>query len=266
MSNCYTSTRWMKYGAMAAGAAAMAACCLWGNEPELAVRVMYGLLILAVISLLGLGAAQYASMKRMNRTLAVLHQSLEPEAFLKEFTPVAARCKKGTIQEIMAWVYVSSGQLAAGRNKEAMDTLKALKPDQLKNRRFAASGLVLNQMFQCLHGEKDVEGEEQVLQKIRDLAVQMTDRQPALAVHLKNNARLFEEYVNLDAGRQVDCEYLEEEIRLSASALHKNQVRMILAEAYGRAGLADQEQRHLRAVEAEGGRLDLVRQARARLA
>ena len=266
MSSCYTSTRWMKYGGMAAGAAAMTAYCILGNEPGPVVRIMYGILMLALISLLGLGAAQYYSIYRMNQALALLNRDLKPEEFLAAFTPVAARWKKGTIQEIMAWVYVSSGQLAAGRSSQAMDTLKALKPEELKNRRYAAHGLVFNQMFQCLHQEKDAEGEEQILMKIRDLSVQMEGRQPALAAHLKNNARLFEEYVNLDAGREVDCLYLEEEIRLSANALHRNQVHMVLADAYGRAGNAEQEQSHLRAAAEEGSQTDLARQARARLA
>ena len=266
MSSCYTSTRWLKYGAMAAGAVAMAVYCIWGNEPALVVRIMYGLLILAMSSLLGLGAAQYVSIYRMNRTLAVLHQELRPEEFLAAFTPVAKRCKKGTVQEIMAWVYVSSGQLAAGRAGEALDTLKALRPERLKNRSQAASGLVLNQMFQCLHWEKDVEGEERVLAQIKELAAQMAGRQPALASHLKNNARLYEEYLNLDAGRDVDCSYLEEEIRLSSNALHRNQVRLILAEAYERKGLAEQAQLHLRAAAEEGGQLELGQRASLRLA
>lgn len=68
MSNCYQLTRWIKYGGMAVGAAAGALFCL-GGTGHLVVRILYGVLIFAVVGVISFAVAQYGSLNRMNRDL-----------------------------------------------------------------------------------------------------------------------------------------------------------------------------------------------------
>ena len=257
MSNCYQLTRWIKYGGMAVGAAAGALFCL-GGTGHLVVRILYGVLIFAVVGVISFAVAQYGSLNRMNR-------DLDPEAFLREFEPAARRCRRDTIQGIMAWVYVSSGYSALGEWETALKLLDSLKPELLKNRGQAALGLVLNQKFQCQYARSDLEGAKETLEQLRELAVQMQGRQPAVAKNLSYNARLFGEYLSFAGGGPVDTEYLEEEIRLSASPLHQQQVCMVLADVYHSRGQFGDERRLLTEVCAHGGRLKLRETARQRL-
>ena len=138
MSNCYQFTRWIKYGGIAAGAAAGALFCLMGGTGHLVVRILYGVMIFAVVGVISFTVAQYGSLNRMNRDLALLNRDLDPEAFLREFEPAARRCRRDTIQGIMAWVYVSSAYGARGEWQTAMKLLDSLKPELLKNRGQAA--------------------------------------------------------------------------------------------------------------------------------
>ena len=264
MSNCYQLTRWIKYGGMAVGAAAGALFCL-GGTGHLVVRILYGVLIFAVVGVISFAVAQYGSLNRMNRELALLNRDLDPEAFLREFEPAARRCRRDTIQGIMARVYVSSGYSALGEWGTALKLLDSLKPELLKNRGQAALGLVLNQKFQCQYARSDLEGAKETLEQLRELAVQMQGRQPAVAKNLSYNARLFGEYLSFAGGGPVDTEYLEEEIRLSASPLHQQQVCMVLADVYHSRGQFGDERRLLTEVCAHGGRLKLRETARPRL-
>ena len=132
MSNCYQFTRWIKYGGIAAGAAAGALFCLMGGTGHLVVRILYGVMIFAVVGVISFTVAQYGSLNRMNRDLALLNRDLDPEAFLREFEPAARRCRRDTIQGIMAWVYVSSAYGARGEWQTAMKLLDSLKPELLK--------------------------------------------------------------------------------------------------------------------------------------
>lgn len=265
MSNCYQFTRWIKYGGIAAGAAAGAIFCLMGGTGHLVVRILYGVMIFAVVGVISFTVAQYGSLNRMNRDLALLNRDLDPEAFLREFEPAARRCRRDTIQGIMAWVYVSSAYGARGEWQTAMKLLDSLKPELLKNRGQAARGLVLNQKFQCQYALSDLEGANETLEQLRGLAVQMQRRQPAVAKNLSYNARLFGEYLNFAGGDPVDTEYLEEEIRLSASPLHRQQVCMVLADVYRSRRQFGDERRLLTEVCAHGGRLKLRETARQRL-
>lgn len=265
MSNCYQFTRWIKYGGIAAGAAAGALFCLMGGTGHLVVRILYGVMIFAVVGVISFTAAQYGSLNRMNRDLALLNRDLDPEAFLREFEPAARRCRRDTIQGIMAWVYVSSAYGARGEWQTAMKLLDSLKPELLKNRGQAARGLVLNQKFQCQYALSDLEGANETLEQLRGLAVQMQRRQPAVAKNLSYNARLFGEYLNFAGGDPVDTEYLEEEIRLSASPLHRQQVCMVLADVYRSRRQFGDERRLLTEVCAHGGGLKLKETARQRL-
>lgn len=265
MSNCYQFTRWIKYGGIAAGAAAGALFCLMGGTGHLVVRILYGVMIFAVVGVISFTVAQYGSLNRMNRDLALLNRDLDPEAFLREFEPAARRCRRDTIQGIMAWVYVSSAYGARGEWQTAMKLLDSLKPELLKNRGQAARGLVLNQKFQCQYALSDLEGANETLEQLRGLAVQMQRRQPAVAKNLSYNARLFGEYLNFAGGDPVDTEYLEEEIRLSASPLHRQQVCMVLADVYRSCRQFGDERRLLTEVCAHGGRLKLRETARQRL-
>lgn len=265
MSNCYQFTRWIKYGGIAAGAAAGAFFCLMGGTGHLVVRILYGVMIFAVVGVISFTVAQYGSLNRMNRDLALLNRDLDPEAFLREFEPAARRCRRDTIQGIMAWVYVSSAYGARGEWQTAMKLLDSLKPELLKNRGQAARGLVLNQKFQCQYALSDLEGANETLEQLRGLAVQMQRRQPAVAKNLSYNARLFGEYLNFAGGDPVDTEYLEEEIRLSASPLHRQQVCMVLADVYRSRRQFGDERRLLTEVCAHGGRLKLRETARQRL-
>lgn len=265
MSNCYQFTRWIKYGGIAAGAAAGALFCLMGGTGHLVVRILYGVMIFAVVGVISFTVAQYGSLNRMNRDLALLNRDLDPEAFLREFEPAARRCRRDTIQGIMAWVYVSSAYGARGEWQMAMKLLDSLKPELLKNRGQAARGLVLNQKFQCQYALSDLEGANETLEQLRGLAVQMQRRQPAVAKNLSYNARLFGEYLNFAGGDPVDTEYLEEEIRLSASPLHRQQVCMVLADVYRSRRQFGDERRLLTEVCAHGGGLKLRETARQRL-
>lgn len=265
MSNCYQFTRWIKYGGIAAGAAAGALFCLMGGTGHLVVRILYGVMIFAVVGVISFTVAQYGSLNRMNRDLALLNRDLDPEAFLREFEPAARRCRRDTIQGIMAWVYVSSAYGARGEWQTAMKLLDSLKPELLKNRGQAARSLVLNQKFQCQYALSDLEGANETLEQLRGLAVQMQRRQPAVAKNLSYNARLFGEYLNFAGGDPVDTEYLEEEIRLSASPLHRQQVCMVLADVYRSRRQFGDERRLLTEVCAHGGRLKLRETARQRL-
>ncbi len=265
MSNCYQFTRWIKYGGIAAGAAAGALFCLMGGTGHLVVRILYGVMIFAVVGVISFTVAQYGSLNRMNRDLALLNRDLDPEAFLREFEPAARRCRRDTIQGIMAWVYVSSAYGARGEWQTAMKLLDSLKPELLKNRGQAARGLVLNQKFQCQYALSDLEGANETLEQLRGLAVQMQRRQPAVAKNLSYNARLFGEYLNFAGGDPVDTEYLEEEIRLSASPLHRQQVCMVLADVYRSRRQFGDERRLLTEVCAHGGGLKLRETARQRL-
>ena len=265
MSNCYQFTRWIKYGGIAAGAAAGAIFCLMGGTGHLVVRILYGVMIFAVVGVISFTVAQYGSLNRMNRDLALLNRDLDPEAFLREFEPAARRCRRDTIQGIMAWVYVSSAYGARGEWQTAMKLLDSLKPELLKNRGQAARGLVLNQKFQCQYALSDLEGANETLEQLRGLAVQMQRRQPAVAKNLSYKARLFGEYLNFAGGDPVDTEYLEEEIRLSASPLHRQQVCMVLADVYRSRRQFGDERRLLTEVCAHGGRLKLRETARQRL-
>lgn len=265
MSNCYQFTRWIKYGGIAAGAAAGALFCLMGGTGHLVVRILYGVMIFAVVGVISFTVAQYGSLNRMNRDLALLNRDLDPEAFLREFEPAARRCRRDTIQGIMAWVYVSSAYGARGEWQTAMKLLDSLKPELLKNRGQAARGLVLNQKFQCQYALSDLKGANETLEQLRGLAVQMQRRQPAVAKNLSYNARLFGEYLNFAGGDPVDTEYLEEEIRLSASPLHRQQVCMVLADVYRSRRQFGNERRLLTEVCAHGGGLKLRETARQRL-
>ena len=265
MSNCYQFTRWIKYGGIAAGAAAGALFCLMGGTGHLVVRSLYGVMIFAVVGVISFTVAQYGSLNRMNRDLALLNRDLDPEAFLREFEPAARRCRRDTIQGIMAWVYVSSAYGARGEWQTAMKLLDSLKPELLKNRGQAARGLVLNQKFQCQYALSDLKGANETLEQLRGLAVQMQRRQPAVAKNLSYNARLFGEYLNFAGGDLVDTEYLEEEIRLSASPLHRQQVCMVLADVYRSRRQFGDERRLLTEVCAHGGGLKLRETARQRL-
>lgn len=265
MSNCYQFTRWIKYGGIAAGAAAGALFCLMGGTGHLVVRILYGVMIFAVVGVISFTVAQYGSLNRMNRDLALLNRDLDPEAFLREFEPAARRCRRDTIQGIMAWVYVSSAYGARGEWQTAMKLLDSLKPELLKNRGQAARGLVLNQKFQCQYALFDLEGANETLEQLRGLAVQMQRRQPAVAKNLSYNARLFGEYLNFAGGDPVDTEYLEEEIRLSASPLHRQQVCMVLADVYRSRRQFGDERKLLTEVCAHGGGLKLRETARQRL-
>ncbi|WP_024734371.1 hypothetical protein [Enterocloster asparagiformis] len=265
MSNCYQFTRWIKYGGIAAGAAAGALFCLMGGTGHLVVRILYGVMIFAVVGVISFTVAQYGSLNRMNRDLALLNRDLDPEAFLREFEPAARRCRRDTIQGIMAWVYVSSAYGARGEWQTAMKLLDSLKPELLKNRGQAARGLVLNQKFQCQYALSDLKGANETLEQLRGLAVQMQRRQPAVAKNLSYNARLFGEYLNFAGGDLVDTEYLEEEIRLSASPLHRQQVCMVLADVYRSRRQFGDERRLLTEVCAHGGGLKLRETARQRL-
>lgn len=265
MSNCYQFTRWIKYGGIAAGAAAGALFCLMGGTGHLVVRILYGVMIFAVVGVISFTVAQYGSLNRMNRDLALLNRDLDPEAFLREFEPAARRCRRDTIQGIMAWVYVSSAYGARGEWQTAMKLLDSLKPELLKNRGQAARGLVLNQKFQCQYALSDLEGANETLEQLRGLAVQMQRRQPAVAKNLSYNARLFGEYLNFAGGDPVDTEYLEEEIRLSASPLHRQQVCMVLADVYRSRRQFGDERKLLTEVCAHGGGLKLRETARQRL-
>ena len=265
MSNCYQFTRWIKYGGIAAGAAAGALFCLMGGTGHLVVRILYGVMIFAVVGVISFTVAQYGSLNRMNRDLALLNRDLDPEAFLREFEPAARRCRRDTIQGIMAWVYVSSAYGARGEWQTAMKLLDSLKPELLKNRGQAARGLVLNQKFQCQYALSDLKGANETLEQLRGLAVQMQRRQPAVAKNLSYNARLFGEYLNFAGGDPVDTEYLEEEIRLSASPLHRQQVCMVLADVYRSRRQFWDERRLLTEVCAHGGGLKLRETARQRL-
>ena len=265
MSNCYQFTRWIKYGGIAAGAAAGALFCLMGGTGHLVVRILYGVMIFAVVGVISFTVAQYGSLNRMNRDLALLNRDLDPEAFLREFEPSARRCRRDTIQGIMAWVYVSSAYGARGEWQTAMKLLDSLKPELLKNRGQAARGLVLNQKFQCQYALSDLKGANETLEQLRGLAVQMQRRQPAVAKNLSYNARLFGEYLNFAGGDPVDTEYLEEEIRLSASPLHRQQVCMVLADVYRSRRQFGDERRLLTEVCAHGGGLKLRETARQRL-
>lgn len=265
MSNCYQFTRWIKYGGIAAGAAAGALFCLMGGTGHLVVRILYGVMIFAVVGVISFTVAQYGSLNRMNRDLALLNRDLDPEAFLREFEPAARRCRRDTIQGIMAWVYVSSAYGARGEWQTAMKLLDSLKPELLKSRGQAARGLVLNQKFQCQYALSDLKGANETLEQLRGLAVQMQRRQPAVAKNLSYNARLFGEYLNFAGGDPVDTEYLEEEIRLSASPLHRQQVCMVLADVYRSRRQFGDERRLLTEVCAHGGGLKLRETARQRL-
>lgn len=86
---------------------------------------------------------------------------------------------------------------------------------------------------------------KETLEQLRELAVQMQGRQPAVAKNLSYNARLFGEYLSFAGGGPVDTEYLEEEIRLSASLLHQQQVCMVLADVYHSRGQFGDERRLL---------------------
>lgn len=146
-----------------------------------------------------------------------------------------------------------------------MKLLDSLKPELLKNRGQAARGLVLNQKFQCQYALSDLKGANETLEQLRGLAVQMQRRQPAVAKNLSYNARLFGEYLNFAGGDPVDTEYLEEEIRLSASPLHRQQVCMVLADVYRSRRQFGDERRLLTEVCAHGGGLKLRETARQRL-
>ena len=160
---------------------------------------------------------------------------------------------------------MSSGYSALGEWETALKLLDSLKPELLKNRGQAALGLVLNQKFQCQYARSDLEGAKETLEQLRELAVQMQGRQPAVAKNLSYNARLFGEYLSFAGGGPVDTEYLEEEIRLSASPLHQQQVCMVLADVYHSRGQFGDERRLLTEVCAHGGRLKLRETARQRL-
>lgn len=266
MSSCFQSTRWIRNGSLAAGAAIAAWFVLAGGDSHLVVRILYGVLIFALVGVVGFGIAQFYSMRLMNQALALLNQELEPDRFLEAFTPAAARCRKDTIQGIMTWVYVSAGYMAKGDTEKALSVLDGLHPEQMKSRGLAAEGLVLNQKFQCQYALGDLEGAGQTLQRLRELAQEMARRQPAAAKNLSYNVHLFGEYLRFAREGEADTAYLEEEIRLSANRLHRQQVRMVLADMYRAMGRREDELRLLQEVSREGGGLAVRKEADKRLA
>lgn len=81
MSNCYQLPDGSNNGGIAAGAAAGALFCLMGGTGHLVVRILYGVMIFAVVGVISFTVAQYGSLNRMNRDLALLNRDLDPEAF-----------------------------------------------------------------------------------------------------------------------------------------------------------------------------------------
>lgn len=265
MSSCFQSTRWIRNGSLAAGAAIAAWFVLAGGESHLVVRILYGVMIFALVGVVGFGIAQFRSMRLMNQALALLNQELEPARFLHAFTPAAARCRKDTIQGVMAWVYVSAGYMAQGDAEKALGVLDGLHPEQMKSRGLAAEGLVLNQKFQCQYALGDTEGAARTLERLGELAREMAKRQPSAAKNLSYNVHLFGEYLRFAGEGEADTAYLEEEIRLSANRLHRQQVRMVLADIYRAMGRREDELRLLREVSREGGGLACREEALRRL-
>lgn len=174
--------------------------------------------------------------RRLKALYALLYEKVQPEEFVRQFSPIVGRVPKTTVEYVDGKNKLSYAYEALGEFENSLKVLEGLEPEQLKLHSLAGTALVANQRARLYLLMEDVENAKTELAKLTELEEEAARRAPSLAANLKECVKLCSTWLSLLTGGELDCDYVKEEISLAKNVIYKNEMRLLLAKAE----LADQ--------------------------
>ena len=209
-------------------------------------------------------AAKWAN-KRLARLSAKLYDERDPEGFLREFEPIAARVPRDNVAFADAQTKVSFACEAMGDFEKALSVLESVKPDEMKMHSIHAKAILLNQKTRVLLMKEDVPGAEASLREMEALETEASARAKMLGEQLHACNQLARNWLTFLQGEAPDVAYLKEEAELAKNDIYRAEMELLLGRVSEAAGDKESARTYYAQADQHGGKLYAGTQAAARL-
>jgi len=236
-------------------ASAALAVLVWIRDREMPVyipAVASVLLLLAGVTV-GRLAGNLVADSCNTRLLGRLHVDLDPEAFLRAYEGVPARLKEGSRDYVVARAYLAAGYGAKGDFDAAIASLCPLEGTALAGD-VPLRGLYLQSLCSFQLGKEDLNAAGGTLSELERLISSCGGSRVRLAQNLSGAAALLRAELDCLAGRDIDREWLEGQLRQASYRLRRLEVLQTLARDSLRRGQQKEAAALLEQLRNEGGK------------
>lgn len=215
-------------------------------------HVSWGWVVAAVLfpSLILLAALEMKAGITHQRLLGILYILQRPEDFIKAYEPVAMQEKVRSNVKFTALAYLSNAYAAMGSFKKALSILDGMPPLP-ESRRLDGDILLAGNRCSIYLGLGDLENAAAQYGRLTALAAEGGGRKSGGTAELLR--------IRLAAAKgeaaASDADYVREELKKNASALHKTELRYILGLIYTQLGEKDFAAAYLNEAAAAGSQL-----------
>lgn len=163
------------------------------------------------------------------KLLAILHIQLRPKEFLSAYARVPGRAAPKSTGRVITSAYLADGYCAAGQPQKALETLVWDFDAEKRGSRLPLQGLLLhNQCRYFLHCG-DAAGAGGAADKLQELIERLEKENPALALNLGGQLKLYRVWIDVLNGTSADEQYLQEELKQSSTKIARLELYWLLA-------------------------------------
>lgn len=175
-----------------------------------------------------IGAAQWAN-RKLRKLDEILYRKVNPKLFIREFAPLVEKTPTQTAEYVNGRIKLAYAYEAMGEFEKSLEMVRDLKPEELPLHVLSTKALLANQLVRVYLLQGDVWGAEEQLEKMKKIQDTASARAPALASNLRLCIRLAEVWLGFLQGKSCEEEYITEEMNLAKNAIHKSEMRLLLA-------------------------------------
>ena len=243
-------------------AALSCAIVLYDKGKPVYVPILSVFLIILIGSLAAILLANNVASAENQRLLGILHIDLDPQRFIREYSPVPARAFAGP-SRILALANLADGYAAAGDFAKALETLQAPGNECKEKDRLSLSCLYASSRCRYTILSGDAAGAEKCMSALANAISEASRTLPALSKNMKDTMSLWRILLNDIEDKDVSADYVSREISGAGYNIMRLELQWVLARQYERSGDTAAAKSAYETIAREAGGLYLAERARS---
>lgn len=219
-----------------------------------------------LLCLLGIVLGRLASAKWCNSRLTAisnkLYRDCDPEGFLKDFAPLAARVPRDNVVHADAQVKISFAHEAMGEFQKGLDDLEEVRAEELKLHSLQAKAITENQRMRLYLLLEDLPMAGLQLEELEELEQYAGQNAKMLGEQLHACNVLSRNWYHFLTGDDVDLAYLREEADLAKNDIYRAEMELLVGRVLLQQGNRGEAETALRKAAETGKTLYPGREAR----
>lgn len=223
------------------------------------IPVIAVVLILAIGYMSGTVLGNYIAERCNQKKLALLHVDLNPERFVREYSPVPGHLPEKSSGYAIASAYLADGYCAMGQWDTALQTLCDTFTDKDGRENLSLKCLYFHNRCNYELQKGAVAAASADLHKLQEAIVQARKTNPGLAQNMENKQHIFRCWLDYYEGRAVDTAYLKQQFDQSRFQILKLEIALLLMKTALRDGDEKEAESRKNYLKTYGGELYMAK-------